>query len=147
MRTHKRDGFLISEDGLVIGRSGKPLKAKISADGYLRVRLQDNWKNLHRLLAEAFIPNPTNLETVNHKDGNKLNNNLQNLEWVSRQDNLYHAMDHYLHAWGRTKIKDSYGNIYKSQAEAARIIGGCQGNIKRAIDTGGHYYHRRWSYA
>jgi hypothetical protein len=37
----------------------------------------------HRLVAEAFIPNPNNLEIINHKDGNKLNNNIDNLEWVS----------------------------------------------------------------
>jgi hypothetical protein len=46
---------------------------------------------LHRLLAEAFIPNPDNLPCVNHKDGNKLNNSLDNLEWCSYSDNLKHA--------------------------------------------------------
>ena len=43
---------------------------------------------VHRLVAEAFIPNPQNLETVNHKDENKLNNSVSNLEWLSRKDNL-----------------------------------------------------------
>jgi hypothetical protein len=46
----------------------------------------------HRLLALAFIPNPDNLETVNHKDKNKLNNTLENLEWCSREDNVKHGL-------------------------------------------------------
>lgn len=46
---------------------------------------------LHRLLAENFIPNPLNLPCVNHKDGDKLNNSLDNLEWVSHSGNAKHA--------------------------------------------------------
>ena len=45
----------------------------------------------HRLVAENFIPNPNHLPIVNHKDGNKLNNNINNLEWASYSDNIKHA--------------------------------------------------------
>ena len=59
--------------------------------GYLKVNLHKygNTKQLflHRLVAEAFIPNPNNLETVNHKDEVKTNNAATNLEWMSRKDN------------------------------------------------------------
>lgn len=134
----------ITPEGLVYGTRGKPLKHKLH-QGYIKVRLKNGWKNLHRLLAEAFIPNPNNYETVNHKDGNKLNNNLDNLEWVTRQDNLYHAMDMGLHNWGRTKVANNVGQEFISGAEAARVLNLPSGNIFRSIKTGcrcGGYYWR-----
>lgn len=61
---------------------------------YLVVRLVKNKNgkcfNVHRLVAEAFIPNPNNYPVVNHKDGNKQNNNVNNLEWLSFRQNSYH---------------------------------------------------------
>lgn len=49
---------------------------------------------IHRIIAELFIPNPSNLPEVNHIDRNRLNNNVNNLEWVDRIDNMKHAMEH-----------------------------------------------------
>lgn len=64
-------------------------------DGYAKVRLiykgKDKTARIHRLVAEAFIPNPENKETVNHIDGNKKNNNVNNLEWADRHEQLKHA--------------------------------------------------------
>ena len=67
------------------------LKLYTDKDGYLYVVLSKNNKQklfkIHRLVAEAFIPNPNNLPMINHKDENKQNNNVENLEWCSAKYN------------------------------------------------------------
>ena len=63
--------------------------------GYYRCCLSKNGNNktvkVHRIVAETFIPNPNNLAQVNHIDGNKQNNNVDNLEWCSQSENMKHA--------------------------------------------------------
>lgn len=63
----------------------KILKTYVDKDGYLTVMLNNPRKTflVHRLVAEAFLPNPDNLPQVNHKDENKQNNNVENLEWCT----------------------------------------------------------------
>jgi len=83
-----------------LARNGSPYGENIrklshTKDGYLKIRLLGNGKDIttrvHRLVAEAFIENPDNKETVNHIDGNKENNSVENLEWSDRHEQLYHA--------------------------------------------------------
>ena len=66
-----------------------------TARGYVKVRLSMDGKvynrNIHRMVAETFIPNPDNKPEVNHIDGNKKNNNVTNLEWTTRKENANHA--------------------------------------------------------
>ena len=73
-------------------RKEKILKQYIDKDGYIKVILCKNNKthflSVHRLIAEAFIPNPDNLPQINHKDENKKNNKLSNLEWCTCKYNI-----------------------------------------------------------
>lgn len=94
----KIDGFVnyeISNEGNVFNtKTGRILKQELSK-GYLRTTLSGNGKTKrfqsHVLIALSFIPNPNNKKCVNHIDGNKLNNRVENLEWVTHSENEKHS--------------------------------------------------------
>jgi hypothetical protein len=86
------ESYLIYENGDVENlNTNKMLKGSISENGYRYYRLSlNNEKKMfytHRLVAEHFLENPNNLPVINHKDGNKLNNEVSNLEWASYSTN------------------------------------------------------------
>lgn len=86
------DYYQVSNNGNVKSlRNGKILIPSITIHGYKRITLCKNGKKenkvIHRLVAEAFLDNPKNLICVNHKDENKLNNCVENLEWCDRKYN------------------------------------------------------------
>jgi hypothetical protein len=97
--------YCVSDCGEVVsfkyGKDGRPLKQRLSNSGYMLVQVYDKGKMynryVHRLVAKAFLTNESDCTTVNHKDGNKLNNSVCNLEWCSIQSNLDHA-----HKMGRS---------------------------------------------
>lgn len=86
--------YEVSNEGL-IRRNGKVLKPQVSHRGYFLVCLSKKShqvrKSIHRLVAKSFKPCENPLLEVNHIDGNKLNNNISNLEWVTKSENLAHA--------------------------------------------------------
>jgi len=89
--------YLISSSGKVKSLyRNKILKHSTSSNGYLGVSLSKESKiktfHIHRLLAEHFLSNPKNLPCVNHKDGNKHNNEISNLEWSTFKENTDHAI-------------------------------------------------------
>lgn len=67
-------------------------QSKTGHGGYAKVRINLKNKFVHRLVAIAYLDNSEKKETVNHKDGNKLNNNIDNLEWNTRKENIQHAV-------------------------------------------------------
>lgn len=78
------------------------LKLEKSKNGYIRVKLSKDGKRqrylVHRIVAQAFIENPNNYPQINHKDCNKANNSVDNLEWVTRSQNIQHAFKNGLYA-------------------------------------------------
>lgn len=96
----ENDNYSVSNTGKVKNnKTEKNLKFHISNQGYVRVNLYNNKdktrknKSVSRLVAIAFIDNKENKKEVNHIDGNKLNNNVNNLDWVSSSENKYHAFN------------------------------------------------------
>lgn len=89
------DRIAKTKAGVIKPTKGKVLSLTLKNNGYKTVMLCVNDKrkrfHVHRLVAQAFIHNPENKSEVNHKDGNKENNNVANLEWNTLQENREHA--------------------------------------------------------
>lgn len=107
-------------------------------NGYLRLHLSKEGKvksfRVHRLVAEAFIENPYGLPKVNHIDGNKKNNVVDNLEWCTQAENVEHAYSSGLSTRNvprQVKAIDANGNVqyFTSQCDASRKTGIAQQNI------------------
>lgn len=100
--------FSVSDTGLIRNNeTGKVLKQTVIKSGYSTVVVKPNGRTggskcfrVHREVALAFLPNPDNKSDVNHKDGNKINNTVENLEWVSHSANMIHAIETGLHSKG-----------------------------------------------
>lgn len=164
------DRYIKNRWGTLTLWKGRILKLRTDDDGYLRVGLKKYGKNyskgVHRLVGEAFIPNPNNLPQINHKDENKKNNFVfinpdgtvnfekSNLEWCTNEYNLNYGSrlekaieKRKIHILQFTKNMDFVG-YYDSLTEAANSVDGltsnicscCKQNIKSA-------YNYIWRYA
>ena len=113
----------------------KILKPRKTTWGYLLVSLCKDGHTkqtyVHRIVSEAFIPNPQGLETVNHKDEDKTNNFASNLEWMSQEDNVAYSQPR----WAKRSVQmfdKSTGELlatFPSLMEAVRVTGINQSNI------------------
>ena len=131
-------------------RNEKILKPRKTNNGYLRVSLCKDGHTkqtlVHRLVAKAFIPNPNNLKTVNHKDEVKTNNTVGNLEWISQKDNLNYGTHNKRVGEALSKkvqmFDKSTGELlatFPSTCEAERVTGINHGNISKCCKG------NRWS--
>lgn len=142
---------------------GRILKQRVE-HGYCRVQLsiskhEHPHKQVHRLVAEAFVPNPDNKPEVNHIDGCKTNNCAENLEWATSSENSVHAIENGLQrpktdeelqkmwdASSKPVIRDD-GEWYASASKAAESIGAERSSVAKAIRRGGSIYGHTYHYA
>lgn len=133
-------GTIASNDKIVKNRSGfrkvkgKTLKPKIDKYGYFRIGLTKDGNQkyyfVHRLVAETFIPNINNYPIINHKDGNKKNNYINNLEWCTQSENVKHAYNTGLKIGKGAKHKGaSNPNVKLSETDVLKIIRDKKNNI------------------
>lgn len=98
-------------------KTGKTLKPTSCKNGYLRIAVKNiktgkrTGTSVHRLVAIAYIPNPENKSDVNHKDGNKINNCVSNLEWSTRRENMIHAQSNGLRDEGFEAMRKTTRNL------------------------------------
>ena len=118
-------GFIeVSNEGRVrswLRGSPHVLKTQPDKKGYHRIRVTIEREKMsykvHREVAKAFIPNPKGLPQVNHKDGNKDNNAVSNLEWMTNEENAHHAIDQGL--WGNVFSASKRANEARKRAVVA----------------------------
>ena len=162
------DGYRVSDTGVVksrvnnrhgLGETYHVLKPVLNKNGYETVCLgRGNRRLVHRLVAEAFIPNPNNLPLVRHMDDDPLNNRVENLAWGTQTDNMQDCVRHgrlvgdtraAIEACKKKVIaisKDgSFRKQYESRNEAARELGVWPQHITRVIkgeisQTGGYIF-------
>lgn len=148
--------------GRVIAQRDSSKSHVRSKTKYKTVTLYDNGESvdveIHRLVATAFVPNPDGKKCVNHKDGNGLNNNADNLEWCTFSENARHSVDRLGHnpkKWKSKAViqKTTDGKAirtWESAWEIQRQLGFCQVSISRCCrrqKKSGIMYGYLWDFA
>lgn len=137
------DNYSVSNKGRVRNdKSGRILKPRVGTSGYLQVNPckdgKSQNKSVHRLVAEAFIPNPKGLSEVNHINEDKTDNRVENLEWCDRQHNVHHGT-----GIERMRLKQPHSKccvvdnvVYVSVRSAERQLGIPRDSLKCALRRG-----------
>lgn len=133
--------YKVSSFGRIIGAYGRLLKPVSTPKGYVRVKIwygpSYKTRMVHRIVAEAFIPRPEGKTQINHIDGNKTNNQVDNLEWCTQSENMRHRVDVLgIRPESKHVVKVrcvETGMVFRSAAEAARFVGLSRGGIWAAL--------------
>lgn len=155
------DRFEASTDGKIRNaKTQKIYKTFVNKNGYEQICVSLGHRNrkkvfrVHRAILETFMPNPENKPEVNHKDGNKLNNHVSNLEWATESENIRHAYDNGLasalrgteNPWAKLTAEDvlyirehyiPYDSVYGARALGRKF--GVNKNTIRNIANGKSY--------
>lgn len=146
------DFYLVSNTGEIKGvKTGKIRKKNINQEGYYFVGISLGSRSnkpivkIHRAVAETFIGNPNNLPMINHKDGNKLNNNVENLEFCTHQYNVNHAVKMGLitneHRFISIRCKNT-GEVFLNITQAANWCHCAYNSIRNYL-----FYNKNLNYA
>ena len=122
--------YTVTSEGKVFGKFGQPIKLRPNTSGYASFTAGRKGRRInvtiHRLVAESFLPNPNNLPEVDHKDSNRMNASLDNLEWVSHAENIKRAYERGNHdgrAVGEKNIKSQLNRELVMQMRIEYFIG------------------------
>lgn len=154
VRIYEAPGYHISSFGRVIGPRGL-MQGEIDIGGYVRVLIKDKKRMVHRLVAKAFLPPPMEGCVINHKDANKQNNAVSNLEWVTQKENIAHSWrlglqkpsrgeDHYMSKLKVGEVIDIYINTKDRVRGSQRAMAnkyGCTNACIQGIASGKTWRH------
>ena len=145
MNNQLHKGYYITSCGRVWSfKSNKFLATRKDCKGYLKVQLWEDGKNkiysIHRLVAETYIPNPNNYDTVDHIDNNKEHNYISNLQWMANEDNVKKALNQ------KVRCIET-GEIFESHSAAAIFAKVSRPAITRCVNglsktSGGYHWEK-----
>jgi len=146
--------YKVTKNGVIFSKSGQPLSFHLTKKGYRRVRIYENgrkhWLMVHRAVAMAYIPNPNKYNCINHKDENKTNNCVDNLEWCTLAYNLGYGtkpmktgISNRINKGHKVIYNDGVNEtVFPSINYASQQTGICRSVITRQCKNGG-----AWRYA
>lgn len=127
------ENYKITEDGVVFGARGKALKPDENSNGYLRVSLCKEGivtrVFIHRLVAITYVDNPKGLKVINHKNGNRKDNRVTNIEWTHQRENVQDGFDR-----GRVLNNAPVGR--EKEEEVLKLLDHGVSRLKTAKETG-----------
>lgn len=120
------EGYLVDESGNIYSEKTNKILVGNKNTPYHLITISSNGKQYmrkaHRLVAEAFIPNPNNYPMINHKDGNKRNNNVSNLEWCTAKQNSIHSFANGLQKPRYGSENPMFGKFGKNNAKSKSVL-------------------------
>lgn len=125
-KVKNHENYIISKTGSLYNTKSKRFVTTTIKNGYIRYNVSWSRRNMHEVLADQFIPNPHNYNSIDHVDGNKLNNSLDNLEWCDIEENKRRAYENGLTKVVKTMvtfIKDSESFTLLGLENASKVFG------------------------